>query len=129
MASQSKGFNTTVTSGAASSARRNAAKRRQFLFRRDPRDISVVHFWDPDLRRYSAVLYRNIAHPPMSVWELRELRRRLHESGTAQIDEVAIFAAYERLRDREARAATETKRVRLHASAGRWAQTRFRQMR
>jgi putative transposase len=87
-------------------------QKRQFLFRRDPRDISVVHFWDPDVRRYSAVPYRNIAHPPISVWELRELRRKLHESGTAQIDEAAIFAAYERLRDREARAVSETKRVR-----------------
>jgi putative transposase len=58
------------------------------------------------------VPYRNIAHPPISVWELRELRRKLHEIGTAQIDEPAIFAAYERLRDREARAASETKRIR-----------------
>jgi hypothetical protein len=58
------------------------------------------------------VPYRNIAHPPIGVWELRELRRKLHESGAAQIDEAAIFAAYERLRDREARAASETKRVR-----------------
>jgi hypothetical protein len=48
----------------------------------------------------------------MSVWELRELRRKLHESGAAHIDEAAIFAAYERLRDREARATSETKRVR-----------------
>jgi hypothetical protein len=87
-------------------------QKRQFLFRRESRDISVVHFWDPEVRRYSTVPCRNIAHPLISVWELRELRRKLHESGTAQIDEVAIFAAYERLRDREARAANETKRVR-----------------
>ena len=33
-------------------------------------------------------------------------------SSGAQIDEAAIFAAYERLRDREARAVSETKRVR-----------------
>lgn len=27
-------------------------RKRVFLIRRDPRDISVVYFWDPDLRRY-----------------------------------------------------------------------------
>jgi putative transposase len=87
-------------------------RKRQFLFRRDPRDISVVHFWDPDLQRYSAIPYRNTSHPPMSVWELRELRRKLHEMGSVQLDEAAIFAAYARLRERETRAATATKQIR-----------------
>jgi putative transposase len=84
----------------------------KFLFRRDPRDIGMVHFWDPELRRYSSIPYRNTTYPPISVWELRELRRKLHEIGSANVDEAAIFAAYARLREREARAASETKRVR-----------------
>jgi hypothetical protein len=46
------------------------------------------------------------------VWELRELRRTLSASGAAPIDEAAIFAAYGRLREHEARAVTETKRAR-----------------
>jgi hypothetical protein len=46
------------------------------------------------------------------VWELRELRRTLSASGAAPIDEAAIFAAYARLREHEARAVTETKRAR-----------------
>ncbi|MGP6156761.1 MAG: Mu transposase C-terminal domain-containing protein, partial [Vulcanimicrobiaceae bacterium] len=87
-------------------------RKRQFLFRRDPRDISAVSFWDPDLQRYAAIPYRNTTHPPISVWELRELRRKLQEIGSAQVDEAAIFSAYARLREREAHAARETKRVR-----------------
>lgn len=87
-------------------------RKRQFLFRRDPRDISTVWFWDPDLQRYAAIPYRNTTHPPISVWELRELRRNLHEQGSAHVNEAAIFAAYDRLREREARAVSETKRVR-----------------
>jgi len=43
---------------------------------------------------------------------LRELRRTLAASGAAPIDEAAIFAAYARLREHEARAVTETKRAR-----------------
>jgi putative transposase len=86
--------------------------KRSFLFRRDPRDISTIYFWDPDLGRYNAIPYRNTTHPAISVWELRELRRRLIENGKSHIDETAIFDAYARLREHEARAITETKRVR-----------------
>jgi hypothetical protein len=39
-------------------------------------------------------------------------RRTLSASGAAPIDEAAIFAAYARLREHEARAVTETKRAR-----------------
>jgi putative transposase len=87
-------------------------RRRSFLFRRDPRDISSVYFWDPELQRYSTIPYRNTTYPPMSIWELRELRRKLQETGRSHIDEAAIFAAYERLRERESRAVSETKRTR-----------------
>jgi putative transposase len=88
------------------------ARKRQFLFRRDPRDISTIYFWDPEVHRYVPIPYRNTTHPPISIWELRELRRKLHEVGNAHVDETAIFAAYERLREREARAIEETKRTR-----------------
>jgi putative transposase len=87
-------------------------RRRTFVFRRDPRDISTVSFWDPDLQQYSSIPYRNTVHPPISIWELRELRRKLHETGRAHIDEAAIFEAYRRLREREAHALSETKRTR-----------------
>jgi hypothetical protein len=46
------------------------------------------------------------------LWELRELRRKLAESEQALVDEAAIFAGYARLREHEARAVVETKRVR-----------------
>jgi putative transposase len=87
-------------------------RRRSFLFRRDPRDISSVYFWDPELQRYSTIPYRNTTYPPMSIWELRELRRELQETGRSRVDEAAIFAAYGRLREREAQAVNETKRTR-----------------
>ena len=84
----------------------------RFVFRRDPRDISTVSFWDPELQRYSMIPYRNTTHPPISIWELRELRGKLHEAGRTHIDEAAIFEAYRRLREREARAVSETQRTR-----------------
>jgi len=88
------------------------SRKRTFIFRRDPRDISVVYFWDPELHRYSGIPYRNTTHPPISIWELRELRRKLAEIGSSRRDEDAIFEVYARLREREAQAVTETKRLR-----------------
>lgn len=49
----------------------------------------------------------------MSIWELRELRRKLQETRRSRVDEATIFAAYGRLREREAQAVSETKRTRL----------------
>jgi putative transposase len=88
---------------------------RMFTFRRDPRDISSIYFWDPDLSEYARIPYRNITHPAISIWELNAVRKSLEEQGRANIDEDAIFDAYERLREHQERAKAETKHVRrLH---------------
>lgn len=90
----------------------NSKKRRKFLFRIDPRDISVVWFFDPELQIYYAIPYRDTSHPAISIWELREARRRLEEEGGRIIDEAAIFAAYDRMREIEDEAKAKTKAAR-----------------
>ena len=88
---------------------------RTFTFRRDPRDISSIYFWDPDLNQYARIPYRNITHPAISIWEFNAVRKSLEEQGRANIDEDAIFDAYGRLREHQERAKAETKHVRrLH---------------
>jgi putative transposase len=101
-------------------------RKRQFIVRRDPRDISVIYFYDPELQEYFAIPYRNTAYPAMSLWELREVRRHLKEAGHQAVDEAQLFAAYNRLKAIEAAAVRETKaarrkgqRQRLHAAAAR----------
>ena len=89
--------------------------KRKFIVRRDPRDISRIYFYDPDLKQYFAIPYRNTAHPPMSVWELREVRRKLKEEGRQSVNEDVIFDAYNRLRVLEAEAVHETKKTRRAA--------------
>jgi putative transposase len=37
------------------------AHKRKFTVRRDPRDISVIHFWDPEAREYFRIPYRDTA--------------------------------------------------------------------
>lgn len=65
----------------------DAKHKRKFVVRRDPRDISVVYFYDPELNEYFEIPYRDTSHPSMSVWELREVRRRLREGGHHAVNE------------------------------------------
>lgn len=102
----------------------NPRLKRQFTFRRYSRDLSVIYFYDPELKQYFAVPYRDTGRPPMSIWEYREARRKLEAEGRERIDENAIFEAYNKLREQEEGAVRETKRVRrakqrrtLHQSA------------
>jgi len=88
-------------------------RKRLFIVRRDPRDISVVYFWDPDLRRYYDIPYRDNTRPPISVWELKSIRKKLKEDGKKDINEGLIFDAYQRMRDIVDNAVKDTKKTRL----------------
>ncbi len=91
----------------------NRKIKRQFVFKRDPRDISAVYFYDPELKQYSPIPYRNTSYPPISVWELREAQKRVEAEGRRNVDEAAIFEAYDRMRELERAASRQTKHVRL----------------
>jgi putative transposase len=88
---------------------------RKFIVRRDPRDISTVYFYDPDVKEYFAIPYRHTAHPPISTWELREARLRLKAEGYTAVNEALIFDAYNRLRALEDQAIRDTKHARRAA--------------
>ncbi len=101
----------------------NTARKRKFIVRRDPRDISVIYFFDPELKQYFEIPYRNIARPSISLWELRAIRRFLKEQGKEQVDEEMIFQARERMREIEEKARTKTKAARRKAQRKRgWEQ-------
>ena len=86
--------------------------KRKFTFRRDPRDISTLYFYDPEVKAYFRIPYRDTAHAPMSIWEFREARRRLEKEGVKEINEALIFRSYEQMRVIEDQARHETKHVR-----------------
>lgn len=85
--------------------------KRKFLCRRDPRDISVIWFYDPEVKLYYPIPYRDTSHPAISVWELREARRRAEEE-SPEVDEQAIFQAHSKIMAIEEEARGKTKRVR-----------------
>lgn len=86
-------------------------KKTKYLFKRDPRDISIVYFYDPVLEDYFEVPYRNTSLPPISIWEYRDIISVLRKNET-QINEDAIFATYRELNELELRAIRETKKRR-----------------
>ncbi len=87
-------------------------KKRKFIFRRDPRDISAVWFFDPEIGTHYLIPYRDTSHAAISVWELREAHKAAESAGKV-VDERAIFSAYERMRTIEETAKTKTRAVRL----------------
>lgn len=86
--------------------------KQKFLFRRDPRDISIVYFFDPEQKEYLTVPYRDSSRPAISLWELRESTKLLKSQGASVVDEAAIFEAYETMRHLEETAKTTTRKLR-----------------
>lgn len=71
----------------------NKRKAREFIFRYDPRDISYLFFWDPQLREYFRIPYRNTAYPRISTWELKAIKSFLKDRGIKLENEEQIFRA------------------------------------
>lgn len=95
--------------------KKNGAQK--FVFKVDPRDISVLYFYDPEIKEYFPVPYRNISYPPISQWELNEIQKRLKEKHLQNYDEIEIFEAYERMDKIKEKAQSSTRASRRKASA------------
>ena len=90
----------------------NPKASRIFRFKRDPRDIGQLYFFDPDSRRYWTIPYRDLGKPPISLYELRGARKAAKEAGYKEIDEQVIFEFVNKMRDIEDRAAEKTRKAR-----------------
>ncbi|MDN3560459.1 Mu transposase C-terminal domain-containing protein [Vreelandella neptunia] len=90
-------------------------KKRTFVFRRDPRDISVIWFKDPDLGHYFRIPFANLALPSMSVWEYAQAKARLRQEGRNSVNESEILRAISELRTHVEESQARTKRSRRQA--------------
>jgi putative transposase len=90
-------------------------KKRKFIFKQDPRKISPIYFFDPDLNDYFKIPYRDTSQPPMSRWEYRKVRRRLESQGKEEIDEQLIFQTFKEMCEIVERSARENKSRRRDA--------------
>lgn len=94
----------------------NPRAKQKFTFRRDPRDISVIYFFDPLQKDYQPIPYRNTSWPAISIWELREAIRTLKKERREKINEALIFEAIRKMRaiqDSASRETLKTRRARV----------------
>ncbi|MBL8524812.1 MAG: DDE-type integrase/transposase/recombinase [Betaproteobacteria bacterium] len=82
---------------------------RTFRFHRDPRDISLLYFFDEISLRYCAIPYRDTSLPPCSIWEYREAKRLAKAKGISPDDEKAVFVLLTEMRQIEVDAAEKSK--------------------
>lgn len=88
--------------------------KKKFTFRQDPRDISVLWFFDPSLKSYFKIPYANQALPQMSAWDYSLVKKRIKEqSGT--INEALIYQAWQDMQDLVESSQQNTKSLRRQA--------------
>jgi putative transposase len=82
----------------------------KFIFRRDPRDITRIWFYDPELLQYFSVPLANQVLPPISLWEYRRVYRQVkQESGT--VNEALIYQALQDMQTLVEESKNTTKKV------------------
>lgn len=86
------------------------SRKQKFIFKRDPRDISIIYFYDPTINEYFEIPYRDTSKPPISIWEFNEVVTKLSKQHIA-INENSIFEAYKEMENIELAAIRETKKL------------------
>lgn len=93
----------------------DSKRKRQLIFRRDPRDISHVWFFDPDLKYYFKIPFADLSLPAMSIWELNQAKDKLKREGQQAFSEHLILEALTDLRDQVEASKAATKKARRQA--------------
>ena len=95
------------------------ASSRLFICKRDPRDISKIYFYDPDINKYFEIPYRNIKNPKINLYELRNTIAKIKadRGETHSIDETTLFQTYHRMKKIEENSKIQTKKARRQKSS------------
>ena len=86
--------------------------KRQFIFRRDPRDISIIWFHDPDLGMYFRIPFADQSMPSMSIWEYTLAAKRARQNGMKSMNEAMVLQALNDLRQQVDSSSEKTKKAR-----------------
>ena len=87
-------------------------RKRKLVFRRDPRDIAKVWFYDPEQQKYFEIPAADRRFPHTNVWELRQAKRELKQRGERLADPAQLIEALERLKSERNAASRKTKKAR-----------------
>ena len=78
----------------------NPKQKREFTFRRDPRDISTIWFFDPLLKLYYKIPFADQALPSISIWEYDQAKSKLKSEGIKSVNEHQVLRAITELRSK-----------------------------
>jgi putative transposase len=67
-----------------------------FTIKYNPRDMSIVYFYDPEAKMYFPIPFKNAGNKPISLWQWRAAKKFLQKEGIKTRDEAAIFRGEER---------------------------------
>lgn len=98
---------------------KDTGKARTFVFRRDPRDISYIWFFDPLLKQYFKVPASNQAFPAASIFEFKAAKKRAVDEGHAAINEPLLKRYILENRELVANAEAHTTKTRRQAQRNR----------
>lgn len=90
-------------------------KKRKMLFRRDPRDISELWFFDPTLKQYYKIPFADQSLPSMSIWEYNIAKEKLKSEGYKSVCGHQILNAITEQRDLVDASKKKTKKARRQA--------------
>lgn len=72
-------------------------KKKQFIFKRDPRNISYVWFYEESTKEYFKIPVANQNMPSMTAWEFDSIKTNLKNKGLKRVNQDAILEAREEL--------------------------------
>lgn len=90
-------------------------KKLELVFRRDPRDISSIWFFDPTLQQYFKIPFADQSLPAMSIWECQQAKEKLRREGASSVNQHEILRAITELRAQVEEAQGRTKKARRQA--------------
>lgn len=96
-------------------ARDKDGNKKKLLFRRDPRNISALWFFDPEIKQYFKIPFADQSLPSMSIWECMQAKERLKKKGADSVNEHEILRAITELREQVEQASKLSRKARRQA--------------
>lgn len=72
-------------------------KKKQFICKRDPRNIKFIWFYDDNVQQYYKISVADQSLPNMTLWEYDLIKRNLYDKGIQNINHAQIIEAHEEL--------------------------------
>lgn len=87
-------------------------KKKQFIFKRDPRDISYIWFYEETTQEYFKINVANQNMPSMTAWEFDLIKTELKNKGLKRVNQDAILEAREELHKQIEQSVKSSKKAR-----------------